>query len=739
MLIIIIYYLNEESDNMNKKLFKSRNVECKFTEDFMERTDKLYKLYKKGNLAKLQKGLPKLEIVKNIDKFIYGGERKDRGSLSTELNTVEKLITILKFNYENAGAQFMRDTKYDDMLSRYKIYRAEPIIGELLMEGQERAEAKTEHLYPELKGTLDKAKYMISDTDYGQSVEKYIERFVARAYTMGMKSICIRRSLKYDGTSVVLSFDKYTGKLLSAITRGKDNRGVDITHLFKGIKSPMVGDYHVVAIQCEIMMTNDNIARYSSAVDYEYKNSRGSVTSVITSLTGKDKAKYLDLVPIKVIYKDSDDEDTLLVDHSKVSLEGFNDIPYNSKLMVFDIGIKSDTIDTIITALTAESVAISTQRDDLGYQIDGMVIECMDAELRDSLGRKDSIDQFSVAYKFTAAEKESILRDVTYSVGRTGLVIPKAIYDEIIFNGTRQTKATLGSRANMAKHDLNLNDTVIIEYANDVIPYFKGVAYKGDGKAIKFPTVCPMCREMLIEEGAHSYCRNDNCESKVTLSYTNFMKALGYRNFSESFICKMYDEGLLKSYIDILNLRDYDDYIMQEIEGISYKKMDSYYDQTDKLIGKVTEDKILHAFGITGRRISKRIIQAISLAELLDKPKRLLDMSIDGLADSKKDIVKLIEKNKDQMIEVSKFLQPIPLPKEKLEFIDKVCFTGFRDKELQAKLAEKGIEVVSGFKNISYLVIPDHMYSNAKTSKAEKSYIPVVIPSELKEIYGIGE
>lgn len=723
-----------------KKLFSKPSREICFSEEFIERIDKAYKRYKRGNLRKMQKQLAKMNIKKDIKGFIFSVDKVDKSIFRVELNYVEKLIKMLKFNYENAGPQYLVDDVYDTMLTRFKIFREEPISSELVIGDSDRAEATTVHEYPHLKGTLDKCKFIISDDNvpdsYHSSVEKFIDRCLTAAKELRMKSLNFRISFKYDGTSVVLAFNKY-GELKSAITRGKGGKGVDISKLFPYLSVDRLSDgSYPVAVQCEIMMSDNNIKRYSSEVDYEYKNSRGSVTSVLTSLDGYKYSKFLDLVPLTILHdNDGDIERTYEV----IEIDGYNGIPYNHINLSYEVKeINEELASGILSSIAAYAVKISTEiRDNLGYQIDGLVVETTDEELVEYLGRKGEINQYQTAYKFTSSEKETILRDVTYSVGRTGLIIPKAIYDEVIFNGTRQTKATLASRENMNSFNMAIGDTVIIEYANDVIPYFKGISHHSGNKYIKFPTVCPICKHELVEVGAHSYCMNEDCEAKKVLEYTNFMKVLGYRNFSNKFIEKLFEFNLIHSYKDLLTLDDKFHTIIEEVDGIGYKMLDAYSDHTKSIIGKVTEDKILHAFGITGERISKRIMLATDLHKLLDDPYYLEYVAVDGLADSKKDIINKIKKNREMMIEVCNILEPIPVPKEEAEYEYKVCFTGFRDKELIEKLKEKKVEVVSGFKNLNYLVVPDLTYRNAKTSKAEKQDIDVIDIQTLKEIFKI--
>ena len=728
-----------------KKIFlKCRKLN--FSKDFTERINKAYKYFKRSDLKKMMKHLNKINSLKDeIKPFIYNVETVDKGAFSIELDYIEKLIKMLKFNYENDGETILKDEYYDKMLEIYKIYRIEPIEGQLVTE---KAEAVSEHKFPMLKGTLDKCKYIL-DEGKGQSVQKFLEK-VLFCYKMNNlnEDLIISLSLKYDGTSIVLEIDPNNGIIKDAITRGKNNKGVSLKKLFKGKYINAANDYKINAVQCELMISNEDINAYSlekqlnGELDKPYRNSRGSVTSIITSLTGYKYAKYLDPVPLRVIYQGGGNDENIdyppeVIAKCKISeynkKPSKNKIPYKYKNIVFTKEVLDDLSDyhyklmLLLTKISTEINLIAMNRNKLPFAIDGVVISVLNKSIQKKMGRKGEINQWQIAYKFKSEEQIAKLLDVTYSVNRTGLVIPKAIYTPLIFNGTTQTKATLASREFMNKQHLRIGDNVIISYSNDVIPYFVGVDSHSDNPELEFPKKCPACNHKLIEDGAHSFCVNPTCPPKMALQFTNFIKVLGFRDFSQEFINRLIDNNLINSFEDILHLDEKTEEL-RNIEGIGEKKISGIVDKLYKLKNteKISEDVLFNALGVSGPKISKNILSAIPYMTLVRKPNELLNVTVIGVEESKKDYIDKIKilNEKGEMERIYNILKPLSC--KKVDYKYKVCFTGFRDKDLEKKLNEKSVEVVNGLKNVAYLVVPNITHISRKVEEANKKDIDII-------------
>lgn len=713
-----------------KKLFKKDYL---WIDDlFIYRIDEAYKYYEKDKLAKMCDELPDSEtMLDNVKRFIYSTNTKDKGNFSVILDYMEMLIKMLKFNYENDGPNYISDTIYDKMIIRFNMFREEPVEAQIVA----RAEAVTDHEFTLLKGTLEKCHYVDGNKDgvriplqYNDSIEKFVDscfEVLAEKHRLGEKLVFLL-SLKYDGTSAVFTISE-EGRVISVITRGKNDKGVDITHLFKKLRFKTDGVR--LGLQTEIMMTNKNIRKYSKDRDMEYSNSRSAVTSILTSLNGKEFAKYLSPVPLKAVTTISEGE------YEYESPYLLNTYMKDQDIMFICKEIGGTDKEEIITEIVRYIQSVLAMRDGLEFQIDGVVIECMNDVVRETLGRSGNKNKFQIAYKFPSMEQVTELLDVTISVGRTGKVVPKAIFKPVPFNGTMQSKATLSSRDRMEKLHLAKGDLCNIVYSNDVIPYFDCVVQRRGGEPLRFPKLCPACGELLIEEGADSYCYNKNCPPKLIATYSNFIKVLKFRNLSKSFIECLIDNGFITGFVSILKPNP----AIVEIDGIGYKTYANYVEHCNKIIdGGIGEEVLAEALGLSGAKTCEAILSEIHLDELMKNPKRLFMISIPGVEDKKK--IKFLDRlNKlNESGEIDRLVKMLKVEKCKInEYSMRVCFTGFRDKDLKAKLEADNVYVSDNLKSVEYLVVPYYGYTSSKTKEADKREITIMDKDDFIKMIGI--
>lgn len=713
-----------------KKLFKKDYF---WLDDvFTYGIDEAYKYYKKDKLKKMCEKLPSEDIIlDNVKRFIYSSNTKDKGNFSSILDYMEMLINMLKFNYENDGANFIPDSVYDKMIIRFNTFREEPVEAQIVA----RAEAVTDHEFALLKGTLDKCHYVDGNKDgvriplqYNDSIEKFIDtcfEALVEQHRVGEK-LTFLLSLKYDGTSAVFTISE-EGRVVSVITRGKNDKGVDITHLFKKLRFKTDGIR--LGLQTEIMMTNKNIKNYSKDKDMDYSNSRSAVTSVLTSLNGKEYSKYLSPVPLKAVTAISKDE------YEYESPYLLNTYMKDQDIMFICKEIEGSDKDELITEIVKYIQSVIAMRGGLEFQIDGVVIECMNENIRDALGRSGNKNKFQIAYKFPSMEQVTELLDVTISVGRTGKVVPKAIYKPLPFNGTMQTKATLSSRDRMDKLHLAKGDLCNIVYSNDVIPYFDCVVERRGGEPLRFPKLCPACGEVLYEEGADSYCYNKNCPPKLIATYANFIKVLKFRNLSKSFIDTLIENGFITGFVSILKPNP----AIVNIDGIGYKTYDNYVNHCNKIINDgIGEEILAEALGLSGAKTCEAILSEIHLDELMDNPERLFMIAIPGVEEKKK--IKFLDRlNKlNETGEVDRLVKMLKIEKCKTNAYDmKVCFSGFRDKALKEKLEADNIYVSDNLKGVEYLIIPFYGFTSSKKTEADKRDITVMDKDDFIKMIGI--
>lgn len=217
------------------------------------------------------------------------------------------------------------------------------------------------------------------------------------------------------------------------------------------------------------------------------------------------------------------------------------------------------------------------ERDNLPYEIDGMVVKVNDYDLQDRLGMTTHHPRWAIAYKFKARQATSKLRSVEFQVGRTGSVTPVAKIDPVPIGGVTVGSISLFNEEVIKEKDLKLGDTVLVERAGDVIPYIvKSVADLRDGSEqdIVFPTHCPVCHDKLVKPAEESVwrCTNINCEAQVVERMIHFVSkdAMDIKSFGESNVRKFFSLGLLK---DIPGIYELDFEKIGALEGFGKKSL----------------------------------------------------------------------------------------------------------------------------------------------------------------------
>lgn len=696
---------------------KSNQLETEFINTILHIYNFNYRYDELENVNKMLSNNIEL-INKNIVKFI----NEEFGQNYISLEAIEKLVIILKGLYESGYENIITDDLYDKMLIKFKEYRAEPI--EHMRTHFVRAETNVTHDFPELKGTLDKCHKIYGDEDYNDSIEKFIDKVFESSNGCGVQ---LSVSLKYDGVSCTFTVNK-NGEIVRAITRGEDGKGVDLTELFRDLRfnRSVCKYFNMIGVQTELMMTNSMIERYRELTDKNYANSRTAVTSILTSENGFNYRKMISPVPIKVV-----------ADGEVLSVKENNNFKFGIDFISTEIKAYSkEEAMECIESLISESL---DKRYDLGFAIDGIVISVLDNHIIEKLGRKDNINKYQIAYKFPSEAKTTIVRGVSYHVGRTGLITPLLHYDTVKFNGTNQTKCTLSSAKRLNDSNIGIGDTVSVVYSNDVIPYFDCVVSRCNSERIKVPRFCPCCGAELVIDGARLFCLNESCIARREKTFTKFIQTIGFKNFSESFIVSLLQTNIIRHKYELfdkekmaiaLNKMGYSDNML------TYK---NYMKEMNKVLKtKITKSRISEAVGILGEKTCKQIYDFFSfdnILKLLDDESimnKFINTNIPGVGDKTK--IKFKYCLKDSIDDLKMLVNILNVKDEvKRVYSKRYMFTGFRDKELKEKLENLGIEVVENkaLTKIDALVIKDNTVYNKKVEDARRIGLPIYLREEL--------
>lgn len=265
---------------------------------------------------------------------------------------------------------------------------------------------------------------------------------------------------------------------------------------------------------------------------------------------------------------------------------------------------------------------IEEVRDTLDFLIDGVVIKVGDFALREQMGFTDKFPRWAVAYKFKAEESVTILKKVTWELGRTGKLTPLAHLEPVDFYGVTVRKATLNNWGDIQRKQVAIGAPVWIRRSNDVIPEIMGrVGEPGpDERPIEKPTHCPACGHDLEERGAHLFCMNRvSCRPQAVARLSHFASrnAMDIEGFSEKTAGQVYDQMNVRDPADLYSLT------MDQalaLEGFKEKKAGNLLAALEKS-KDCSLDAFLFALGIpnVGRKTARDLAAAFGTLEMLEK------------------------------------------------------------------------------------------------------------------------
>ncbi len=390
---------------------------------------------------------------------------------------------------------------------------------------------------------------------------------------------------KFDGASISLIYEN--DLLVRGATRGDGVAGDDITLNLKQIGSiPLSAKFshygiQMIEIRGEVLMTKKNFAGYNATLAEEglppLANPRNAAAG---SLRMKDPAAVRKRKLEAILYhislfklndKRNSKDVSMLATHTGslqlLSELGFKTPVHEKKLF--------NSIDQVVNFCHE----FESKRDDLPYEIDGMVIKVNDVELQRQTGSTTHHPRWAIAFKFKARQATSKLVKVEFQVGRTGSVTPVAKIKPVYIGGVTVSSISLFNADIIAEKDLRIGDTVIVERAGDVIPYIVKPLIelrKGHERKIIFPTYCPVCGDPLVKpEGEAVWrCVNINCEAQVVERIIHFVSkdAMDIKSLGESNVRKFYSLGLLKNIPGIYTLNFEE---IEQLEGFGQKSIDN--------------------------------------------------------------------------------------------------------------------------------------------------------------------
>lgn len=411
---------------------------------------------------------------------------------------------------------------------------------------------------------------------------------------------------KMDGLSGSLIYKN--GVLVRGATRGDGVTGEDITTNIKTIKSvPLRLTEDIdIEVRGEIYMSKKSFLEANREKvkngEKEFANPRNAAAGSIRQLDSKVAAKRnLDFMA----YFIPNPED-YGIKTQKESLEFLRKLGFvtNYKLNGYAKNVKD---------ITNYIYSLSEKRDNLPFEIDGVVLKVDNLEDEKRLGFTSRVPRWGIAYKFPAKEVLTTLKEIKFTVGRTGKITPNAIFSPVHVSGSLVSKATLHNSDYCIDKDVRVGDTISIRKAGDVIPEVVEVKLdrrKEDSVPFKMIENCPMCNSVLVRKDANHYCKNEHCPSRKIESLIHFSSrdAMYIEGFGESIVEDFYNLGYLKNIDDFYTLDKYKDELML-LEGFGEKSISKLLESASNS-KKNSLERLLFGLGI--RYVGKKTAKILS-------------------------------------------------------------------------------------------------------------------------------
>ncbi|MGZ3838409.1 MAG: NAD-dependent DNA ligase LigA [Flavisolibacter sp.] len=542
---------------------------------------------------------------------------------------------------------------------------------------------------------------------------------------------------KFDGASISLIYE--SDQLVRGATRGDGVQGDDITPNIRQIRTiPLSAPFSLhglqtVEVRGEVLINKNNFKQFNEGLTEQglapLANPRNAAAG---TLRIKDPVEVgrrkLEAFVYHVSYYTLKDGSTDLHSHSQ-TLE-----------MLWDLGFRSPEKEKKVVkgiqAVIDYCLDFENRRDDLPYEIDGMVIKVNDFVLQDRMGMTSHHPRWAMAFKFKARQATSKLLRVEYQVGRTGNIGPVAKIEPVPIGGVTVSSVSLFNEDVIREKDIRIGDTVLVERAGDVIPYIvKPLSdlRTGAEKPIHFPKNCPSCGDTLFKpaEEAAWRCVNINCPAQVLERLMHFASkdAMDIRGLGAALIEKFYTLGLLTSIPQIYQL-DYE--AISQLEGFGKKSIDNLKAAVENSRHQPLH-RLIYALGIrhVGETMAKTLAHAVDhLLDLKDLKEEQL-LALEDVGPKVAASVIHFFRNQDN-IEMIHSLESLGLSlKNEKKNLDgggslegqTFLFTGTLSKlkrsEAEERVEQQGGKIVSGVSSkLNYLVVGED--AGSKLEKAKK-------------------
>ena len=639
-------------------------------------------------------------------------------------NRIKELVAYLNYTTKmyDEGNPIISDQEWDDVY--FELKKLEDTVGIIL------PNSPTQTINYEVVTALNKVQHNHKMLSLAKTKDwnEFLEYFGAKD-VIGM--------VKLDGLTCSLMYQD--GKLISAETRGNGLVGEDILHNARVISSiPKQIPYKEdLVVDGEIICTNSDFKEFAE----EYANSRNFASGSIRLLDSSECAKRKLTFVVWNIVSGLESENSFMERLTQVEDFGFTVVPWVSS---FDWDAK----DFLVNQATK-----------LGYPIDGLVGRFDDITFGMSLGETDHHSRAAYAFKFYDETYSSTLKTIEWTMGRTGILTPVAVFSPIEIEGSVVERASLHNYSIMTQlmGKPYVGQKVEVFKANMIIPQIADSDQADPSEErdwISIPQICPICGQnveiVTSETGIENVvCVNPNCEGKLINRLDHFCgkKGLDIKGLSKATLEKLINWGWVNNLSDIFELKNHKDEWMRQ-SGFGERSVQNILNAIEAAKSP-TLDKFISSLGIPliGNTVSKELIKHIkTYEEFRDKAQSHFNFSdFDGFAESK--TLAIWNYNFSEADKIYLYLT-IPEVKEETKTANSldgitVVITGklihYKNRSaLQQAIEKVGGKVVSSVsKNTNYLINNDNTSTSTKNLTAKKLNVPIITEEEFISKFNI--
>ena len=664
----------------------------------------------------------------------YKPEEKPEAEKSLELQQLKYLTDKLNEHrnaYYNQNAPKISDYEYDNMFDT--LVALEKKLGMHMPDSPTHTVGyPVNSKWPEVRH-----KHPMLSLDKTKSVDDL------RAF---IKKPCVLMH-KLDGLTISLCYSGKNGNLISAETRGNGEVGEDVTPNAKYCNIPLTTKYRGtedLVIDGEAIIDLPTFTRINAQITDEnakYKNARnlaaGSVRNFDPKVVSKRGIQFIAWKVISGFHHINSHIRRL----QQIRNLGFKVVSY---AYIGVTPLEINNLEQLIDKLKSE--ATST-----GVPIDGLVIGYDDINYSESLGATGHHIRSQLAYKFYDEEKHTIIRDIEWSMGKTGVLTPVAVFDPVELDGTTVNRASVHNLGIVKSLKLGIGDKVSVYKANQIIPQIKD-NFTQSGKLV-LPEVCPICEGQVASSYTSStlnlICTNPNCKGKLLGKLTHFVgrDAMDIEGLSVSTLQKFVELGWLTKLSDIYILDRHKDQMLT-LDKFGEKSVNNILESIEKS-KKVSLAKFITALSIPniGRRAGKQIAEAVKYDvqtlmqnlrsgasfAYLDDFGDIMDSSIREWATTE-NMAEL-----ELMASYLKFDTPTAATNSKVSgktFVITGSLNNYPNRDaLKDKLESMGARVGSSITSkTDYLINNDVTSTSTKNKKAKELGVPIISEAQLEQM-----